>query len=99
MKSYNFRLTLLLILIVAVVHLTTAQEYCPPENCLPEEKCESTVKGGSCDNGNKCCSIVKSEYRTYCNHFYGTCMNACNDNLWVKEAIDCPKNKRCCILV
>ncbi|XP_015177987.1 PREDICTED: uncharacterized protein LOC107067206 [Polistes dominula] len=99
MKSYNFRLTLLLILIPAVVHLK-AQEYCPPENCLPQEQCNSTVSNASCLNGNECCSIVKSEYRTHCHHFSGICMNKCGDVVTVKQAVvDCQENERCCILV
>ncbi|KAI4472858.1 hypothetical protein M0802_016464, partial [Mischocyttarus mexicanus] len=77
----------------------TAQEYCQPENCLPEEQCESVVRDSSCTNGNKCCSIVKSEFRTHCNHFAGICMSHCNDRLWVKEAVDCQENERCCVLV
>ncbi|XP_035721117.1 uncharacterized protein LOC118441181 [Vespa mandarinia] len=98
MKSYIFRLTILLILTFAVAHLTSA-EYCPSENCLPEEQCSIKVKNGNCTNGNACCSIVKVNYRTHCRHFLGACMNKCNDKVWIREAIDCADNQRCCILL
>ncbi|KAF7388958.1 hypothetical protein HZH66_010095 [Vespula vulgaris] len=98
MKSYTFRLTLLLVLIFAVAHLTA--EECPPENCVPEDQCSIKVQnGGTCTNGNKCCSVVKTEYKTHCRHFFGACLNKCNDRVWIREAVDCADNQRCCILI
>ncbi|KAK2586842.1 hypothetical protein KPH14_009780 [Odynerus spinipes] len=97
MKSSAFRFALLLVLVLAVAHFTAG--YCPPENCVPDDQCDSPVRNVRCENGNRCCSIVKTEYRTHCNHYGGICMDNCSDKIWQRGAVDCAENQRCCVLV
>ncbi|XP_029660187.1 U-scoloptoxin(19)-Sm1a [Formica exsecta] len=96
----------LIIITLATVLLNTkyinAFETCPQENCLTSDKCEETINIPFLCYGPKqgttCCSIVKSEFRTLCRHHGGECMDRCALTLQ-QNAVDCPSNQVCCVLV
>ncbi|XP_006618734.1 uncharacterized protein LOC102673074 [Apis dorsata] len=99
----KLRISVLLVALVAILlhsaEYTTANSICPRENCLDSTKCELFVVGATCPrSSDTCCSIVKSEYRTHCNHFAGECMDFCNQALQ-HAAVDCPSDKVCCTLI
>ncbi|CAL7940311.1 unnamed protein product [Xylocopa violacea] len=89
-------------LVAALLHSTeyaTANSICPQENCLDSSKCDDLLVGGTCpQSSDTCCSVVKTEYRTYCRHFGGECMDSCSKALQ-RTAVDCPSDKVCCPLV
>ncbi|XP_017791661.1 PREDICTED: uncharacterized protein LOC108573694 [Habropoda laboriosa] len=92
---------LLVALVATLLHTADAveQSICPPENCVPEWKCDSLLVGGLCPQScDTCCSVLKPEYRTHCRHFGGECMDRCNENLQ-HPVVDCPPGKVCCTLV
>ncbi|KAL6434556.1 hypothetical protein ACFW04_006137 [Cataglyphis niger] len=95
--------TLIFIALATVLLYTkyiNALEICSQENCLTPDKCEETIKSQVLchEQGTICCSIVKSEFKTHCRHHSGECMDACASRLQ-QNAVDCPNNQVCCVLV
>ncbi|XP_076751919.1 uncharacterized protein LOC143424013 [Xylocopa sonorina] len=91
--------TLAATLLLHSTEYAAANSTCPQENCLDASKCKHLLVGGICPkSSDTCCSVVKTEYRTYCRHFGGICMDWCNQDLQ-RTAIDCPSDQVCCPLV
>ncbi|KYM82238.1 hypothetical protein ALC53_07238 [Atta colombica] len=96
MKSY----TLVVLTILLYTEYANMKEICHQEDCVVPDHCEMFVRGeNSCyQQGTSCCNVVKSEFRTYCRHHGGICMDKCNPTLQ-HDTIDCTGNQVCCVLV
>ncbi|KAL0115771.1 hypothetical protein PUN28_010950 [Cardiocondyla obscurior] len=96
MKSY----ALVCVALTTIFFIVYAKEECKKENCITPDKCEQLVQGNiSCEEqGTSCCSVVKNEFRTHCNHYGGECMDSCSQIL-SHNTIDCINDQICCILV
>nr|XP_012232472.1 PREDICTED: uncharacterized protein LOC105678050 [Linepithema humile] len=100
MRTYTLVFVVLATVLLYTEHVNAA-EICPKENCVTPEKCEIPVMNTQVlcqEQGTSCCSLVKMEYRTHCRHYGGECMDRCGTSLQ-RQAIDCPSNKVCCVLV
>ncbi|KAF7988363.1 hypothetical protein HCN44_000936 [Aphidius gifuensis] len=97
--NHLFRLIALILCSFLIINV--CGEICPAENCLTPDKCEELIKGDTTcpTQGESCCSVVKSEFRTHCRHHGGECMDSCAKTLIRENAIDCAENQHCCVLV
>ncbi|XP_051161947.1 uncharacterized protein LOC127281963 [Leptopilina boulardi] len=99
----SVNITFFFLLCICYLHSVqvAASEICPLENCLPPEKCETLIRDKSvtCSSeGDECCSVVKSEFRTHCRHHGGICMDRCGPTVQ-RNAVDCQDGQMCCVLV
>ncbi|KYN01808.1 PREDICTED: uncharacterized protein LOC108774782 [Cyphomyrmex costatus] len=100
MKSYTLVFAVLTIILLYTEY-ANAKEICHPENCVVPNHCQmfTNIENSCSQQGTSCCSVVKSEFRTYCRHYGGICTkDNCNPTLQY-DTIDCTDNQVCCVLV
>ncbi|XP_078041987.1 uncharacterized protein LOC144472622 [Augochlora pura] len=94
----------LVALVATVLHSSESadgEEVCPLNNCMTPDKCDTFIQGSAllCPQaGDKCCSVVKNQFRTHCAHHGGICMNTCAVFLQ-HSTVDCTDGQVCCTLV